>query len=93
MRPWNRRIRKSMGYGGVPFDIVWKTETVEKPKIVAICDVSRSVAAAAQFMLLFLYSLNEVIEKLLALHEAVGITRAIDHGVKAGLQMLLHLGF
>jgi hypothetical protein len=59
-----KTIRKSMGYGGVPFDIVWKNETIEKPKIVAICDVSRSVAAAAQFMLLFLYSLNEVIEKL-----------------------------
>ena len=59
-----KTIRKSMGYGGVPFDIVWKTETIEKPKIVAICDVSRSVAAAAQFLLLFLYSLNEVIEKL-----------------------------
>ncbi|HEY1751526.1 MAG TPA: VWA domain-containing protein [Caulobacteraceae bacterium] len=59
-----KTIRKSMGYGGVPFDIVWKTETIEKPKIVAICDVSRSVAAAAQFMLLFLYSLSEVIEKL-----------------------------
>ena len=59
-----KTIRKSMGYGGVPFDIIWKRETIEKPKIVAICDVSRSVAAAAQFMLLFLYSLNEVIEKL-----------------------------
>lgn len=59
-----KTIRKSMGYGGVPFDIVWKNETIEKPKIVAICDVSRSVAAAAQFMLLFLYSLNEVIDKL-----------------------------
>ena len=59
-----KTIRKCMGYGGVPFDIVWKTETIEKPKIVAICDVSRSVAAAAQFMLLFLYCLNEVIEKL-----------------------------
>jgi uncharacterized protein with von Willebrand factor type A (vWA) domain len=59
-----KTIRRSMPYGGVPFDIVWKTETIEKPKIVAICDVSRSVAAAAQFMLLFLYSLNEVIDKL-----------------------------
>jgi len=59
-----KTIRKSMAHGGVPFEIVWKTETIEKPKIVAICDVSRSVAAAAQFMLLFLYSLNEVIEKL-----------------------------
>jgi len=59
-----KTIRRSMPYGGVPFEVVWKTETIDKPKIVAICDVSRSVAAAAQFMLLFLYSLNEVIEKL-----------------------------
>ena len=59
-----RTIRKSMGYGGVPFQIVWKTQTIDKPKIIAICDVSRSVAAAAQFLLLFLYSLNEVVAKL-----------------------------
>ncbi len=59
-----KTIRRSMPYGGVPFDIVWKREVIEKPKIVAICDVSRSVQAAAQFMLLFLYSLNEVVEKL-----------------------------
>jgi uncharacterized protein with von Willebrand factor type A (vWA) domain len=31
---------------------------------VAICDVSKSVAAAAQFLLTFLYSLNEVVDRL-----------------------------
>jgi uncharacterized protein with von Willebrand factor type A (vWA) domain len=59
-----RTVRKSLGYGGVPFDIVWKTKTVDKPKITVLCDVSRSVASAAQFLLLFLYSLNEVVERL-----------------------------
>ncbi|HEY8573028.1 vWA domain-containing protein [Phenylobacterium sp.] len=59
-----RTLRKSMGYGGVPFDIVWKTHKVDKPSIVAICDVSKSVAAAAQFLLTFLYSLNEVVDRL-----------------------------
>jgi len=59
-----KTIRRSMGYGGVPFNIVWKSQTIDKPKIIAICDVSRSVAAAAQFLLLFLYSLNEVVDKL-----------------------------
>lgn len=59
-----RTLRKSMGYGGVPFDIVWKREKIEKPSIVAICDVSKSVAAAAQFLLTFLYSLNEVVDRL-----------------------------
>ncbi len=59
-----KTIRRSMGYGGVPFDIVWKRRTIDKPKIMVLCDVSRSVAAAAQFLLLFLYSLNEVVERL-----------------------------
>jgi len=59
-----RTIRRSMVTGGVPFEVVWKSLRVEKPRIVVICDVSRSVAAAAQFLLLFLYSLNEVVQKL-----------------------------
>jgi len=59
-----KTLRRSMGYGGVPFDIVWKSHKVDKPSIVAICDVSKSVAAAAQFLLTFLYSLNEVVERL-----------------------------
>ncbi len=59
-----RTIRRSLGHGGVPFDLVWKSETIEKPKIVVICDVSRSVASAAQFLLLLLHCLNEVVERL-----------------------------
>ncbi len=59
-----RTLRRSMAYGGIPFEIVWKTQKVEKPNIVAICDVSKSVAAAAQFLLTFLYSLNEVVDRM-----------------------------
>ena len=57
-------LRRSMAHGGVPFDVIWKTKVVQKPRIVVICDVSRSVATAAQFLLLFLYSLGETVEKL-----------------------------
>ncbi len=59
-----KTIRRSMGHGGIPFEVVWKSETLHKPKIAVLCDVSRSVASAAQFLLLFLYSLNEVVERL-----------------------------
>ena len=59
-----KTLRRSMGHGGIPFEVVWKSETRHKPKIAVLCDVSRSVAAAAQFLLLFLYSLNEVVERL-----------------------------
>lgn len=59
-----KTLRRSTAYGGVPFDIAWKVKKVEKPSIVVICDVSKSVAAAAQFLLTFLYSLNEVVDRL-----------------------------
>lgn len=59
-----KTLARSMAHGGIPFEIIWKARTLHKPKIVVLCDVSRSVAAAARFLLLFLYSLNEVVERL-----------------------------
>jgi len=89
-----KTIRKSMPYGGVPFDIVWKRETIDKPKIVAICDVSRSVQAAAQFMLLFLYSLNEVVEKLEAFAFSDRLVRVGDilEDEKGALRICKYVG-
>jgi hypothetical protein len=57
-------VRRSLAYDGAPFELVWKRKTIEKPQIVVVCDVSRSVAAAAQFLLLFLYCLKEVVQRL-----------------------------
>jgi hypothetical protein len=59
-----KTVSRAMAHGGVPFEVVWKSRTLHKPKIAVLCDVSRSVAAAAQFLLLFLHSLNEVVERL-----------------------------
>ncbi|MBA4794192.1 MAG: VWA domain-containing protein [Phenylobacterium sp.] len=93
-----RTLRQSMAYGGVPFNVVWKTERVDKPKIVAICDVSKSVAAAAQFLLTFLYSLNEVVDRLDAFAfsgRMIPVNQILDeHGVdKAILEVLKRIGF
>lgn len=59
-----RTLRRAMAHGGIPFELSWRTEKVDRPSIVCLCDVSRSVAAAAQFLLTFLYSLNEVVDDL-----------------------------
>ncbi len=93
-----RTLRQSMAYGGVPFNVVWKTERVDKPKIVAICDVSKSVAATAQFLLTFLYSLNEVVDRLDAFAfsgRMIPVNQILDeHGVdKAILEVLRRIGF
>jgi uncharacterized protein with von Willebrand factor type A (vWA) domain len=61
-----KTLRRNMGWDGVPFLTVWKQETIDKPKLVVLCDVSGSVAALAQFLLLFLYSLKEALAGLRA---------------------------
>ncbi|HLZ73948.1 vWA domain-containing protein [Phenylobacterium sp.] len=93
-----KTLRKSMAHGGVPFEIEWKIKKVDKPSIVAICDVSKSVAAAAQFLLTFLYSLNEVVDRLdaYAFSGRLIPVNAIldDNGVeKAILKVLQTIGF
>lgn len=93
-----RTLRKSMGYGGMPFDIVFKTKKVEKPSIVAICDVSKSVAAAAQFLLTFLYSLNEVVDRMEAFAfsgRMISVNAVLDeHKVETAiLEVLKRIGF
>jgi hypothetical protein len=59
-----RTMRHNMPQDGIPFHVFWKQTKIERPKIHVICDVSRSVAATARFLLLFLYSLHEVIKQL-----------------------------
>jgi hypothetical protein len=93
-----KTLRKSMAHGGVPFEIEWKIKKVDKPSIVAICDVSKSVAAAAQFLLTFLYSLNEVVDRLdaFAFSGRLIPVNAIldDNGVEGAiLKVLQTIGF
>ncbi|MET0272763.1 MAG: VWA domain-containing protein [Phenylobacterium sp.] len=93
-----KTLRRSMGYGGVPFEIVWKSKKVDKPSIVAICDVSKSVAAEAQFLLTFLYSLNEVVDRLDAFAfsgRLIPVNDILDdHGVEhAIVEVLQKIGF
>ena len=61
-----RTIRSNIAHDGVPFRLAWRYTRIERPKVVAVCDVSGSVAAAAQFLLLLLYSLREVMSDLRA---------------------------
>lgn len=61
---FKKTLRKNITYQGPLFDIVWKKQKIDRPSVVVICDVSRSVRMIVRFFLLFLYSLNEVIGKI-----------------------------
>jgi uncharacterized protein with von Willebrand factor type A (vWA) domain len=56
-----RTIRRNAAWGGIPFMTAWKRRRRDRPKIVAICDVSGSVAQVSDFFLLLIHSLHEVV--------------------------------
>lgn len=56
-----KTMRENASTEGIPFKTIWKQKKRERAKVVAICDVSGSVAAYARFLLMLLYGLNEVI--------------------------------
>lgn len=59
-----RTLRRNMGFDGNLFNIHWRRVRVDKPRVVVICDVSRSVADYTRFLLLFLHSLSEVMDRI-----------------------------
>jgi len=57
-------LRRNMGRGGIPFEVVFKQRKKERPKLVILCDVSSSVANVSRFMLQFMYGLQEAFTKI-----------------------------
>ncbi len=59
-----KTLRKNMSHDGVLIDTYWKTRKMDRPSVFVICDVSGSVRAVAKFLLMVLYSMNEVLPKI-----------------------------
>ncbi|MDH6262684.1 VWA domain-containing protein [Bradyrhizobium sp. BR13661] len=57
-----RTLRRNAAWGGVPFLTAWKRKHRDRPKIVALCDVSGSVAQVSDFFMLLIHSLHEVVD-------------------------------
>jgi uncharacterized protein with von Willebrand factor type A (vWA) domain len=57
-----KTLRRNAAWGGVPFLTSWKRRHRDRPKIVALCDVSGSVAQVSDFFLLLIHSLHEVVD-------------------------------
>ncbi len=61
---FRKTLRKNAAYDGVMFETFWRSKVIDRPRVVAICDVSGSVRQYARFLLLFLHSLGEQISDL-----------------------------
>ena len=89
-----RTLRKNHGYDGMIVEPQWRRTKIDRPDVHVLCDVSGSVANVARFLLMFLYSLQEVLPKVRAyafageLREVTRLfeTRPIDEAVASVLE-------
>ena len=61
---FRKTLRSNVAFDGVMFNIFWKSKVVDKPRILALCDISPSVSSYSRFLLLFLYSLSDVLDRI-----------------------------
>ena len=59
-----RTIRMNLKYNEVPFQLRWKRKKIERPDVVVLCDISRSMRQVVRFFLMLLYSLNREIMRI-----------------------------
>ena len=91
-------IRKNQEYDGILFETIWRKKRVDRPKIVALCDVSGSVANVSRFFLMFLHSLTEIIPNVRTFAfsnkagEVTDLFESKDIEVAAAETLLLHGG-
>ncbi|WP_417514112.1 VWA domain-containing protein [Minwuia sp.] len=89
-----RTLRKNHGYDGLIVEPQWRRTKIDRPDVHVMCDVSGSVANVARFLLMFLYSLQEVLPKVRAyafageLREVTKLfeTRPIEEAVASVLE-------
>jgi len=90
-----KTIRVNIAYQGILFDPQWKAKKIDRPNILALCDVSRSVEAVARFMLLFLYGLNEAVARIRSFifcSNIVEVTHLFEEYEVEDVLMRLHKG-
>jgi uncharacterized protein with von Willebrand factor type A (vWA) domain len=53
-----RTLRRNIKYGGTPIELARKRRKLRKPRLVLLCDVSRSMELYSTFLLQFIYAMQ-----------------------------------
>lgn len=61
---FKKTLRKNMAFQGFLFNTQWKKKKVDRPELVVICDISKSVMRTVRFLLMFVYGLNQVVSRV-----------------------------
>lgn len=59
-----KTVRYNLRYGGIPLVLRYRSQRLNRPKLVLVCDVSGSMARYATFVLQFMYGLSSAVGKI-----------------------------
>ncbi|MDQ3810746.1 MAG: VWA domain-containing protein [Chloroflexota bacterium] len=74
-----RTMRRNIKFGGTVVELARKKRKIRKPKIVLICDVSRSMDTYSKFLLQFLYALQNTLGRVESFVFSTRLTRVTDY--------------
>jgi uncharacterized protein len=74
-----RSFRRNIKFGGTMVDLARKKRKIRKPRIVLICDVSRSMDTYSKFLLQFIYALQHTLGKVESFVFSTRLTRVTDY--------------
>jgi uncharacterized protein with von Willebrand factor type A (vWA) domain len=74
-----RTFRRNIKFGGTVVELARKKRKIRKPRIVLICDVSRSMDTYSKFLLQFIYALQNTLGKVESFVFSTRLTRVTDY--------------
>jgi uncharacterized protein with von Willebrand factor type A (vWA) domain len=74
-----RTMRRNIKFGGTVVELARKKRKIRKPRIVLICDVSRSMDTYSKFLLQFIYALQHTLGKVESFVFSTRLTRVTDY--------------
>src|SRR5436190_6464585 len=74
-----RTMRRNMKYGGTIIELAKKRKKIRKPRLVVICDVSRSMDTYSKFLLQFIHAMQNTIGKVESFVFSTSLTRVTEY--------------
>lgn len=74
-----RTFRRNLKYGGTIIELAHKDRKIRKPRIVLICDVSRSMDSYSRFLLQFIYAFQNSLGRVESFVFSTSLTRVTDY--------------
>jgi uncharacterized protein len=74
-----RTMRQNLKYGDTIIELARRKKKIRKPRIVLICDVSRSMDSYSRFLLQFIYAFQNSLGKVESFVFSTSLTRVTDY--------------